>query len=272
MSTGTGCPMRCCSLPPSRRYSNTACTCSWAACSGWHSLSNGLEQMSSKGSFPTSTSPWFCQKTLGEAHKITTLKTAHWECHRRQDTLLQGVTVLLKPTPHPRQLEAALPISWTSPTSTQVHQNCSPAGSATHLHCSKSPAEAQDTDMAAAPAPQHLQPGNTPTTPADSVWNSHCYWDRGFPNHIPMEVAPRRWTATAQNTSYKKPSGGVRPPDQHWVLTSSPYLYASLMPTILNILMSMNWCCKSNNTLTLLLIHFVFCRTATTIPLGHKFP
>lgn len=134
MSTGTGCPGRSCSLLPSWRYSNTVWTCLWAACSGWPCLSNGLEQMSSRGSFQPQPVCDSVRRTMEKPKPTRWQCQRHWECHKRQDTLLQGVTVLLKPTSHHRQLKAALPISWPSPTSTQVHENCSPTGSATQLH------------------------------------------------------------------------------------------------------------------------------------------
>lgn len=73
---------------------------------------------------------------------------------------------------------------------------------------------------------QHL-PSNTcsPEThqaSQQSVYgNSHWYENRGVPSHIPMEVAPRCCTATAENTSYKKPSGGSQ---ISWSAPSS-YLY-----------------------------------------------
>lgn len=76
MSTGTGCPGRSCRLPPSWRYSNTAWTCLWAACSGWPCLSNGLEQMSSKGSFQPQP---VCDSVKRPMEKP---KPTRWQCQR----------------------------------------------------------------------------------------------------------------------------------------------------------------------------------------------
>lgn len=76
MSTGTGCLGRSCSLLPSWRYSNTVWTCLWAACSGWPCLSNGLEQMSSKGSFQPQPVCDSVRRTMEKP------KPTRWQCQR----------------------------------------------------------------------------------------------------------------------------------------------------------------------------------------------
>lgn len=194
------------------------------------------------------------------------LKTAHWKCHRRQDTLLQGLTVLLNPTLHPRQLKAAPPISRPSPTSTQVHENCSPAGSATYLHADsflKEPSR----------GPWHSH-GNSTCPPTPAAWkhtnhpSSQCMGtatgtEKVFPATFQWKLLPGAGLPQHRTQATKSLQEGSD------LLISTK---SSSMITVLNILMSMNLCCKSNNTLTLLLRHFVFCGQPPPFPRDVNFP
>lgn len=122
---------------------------------------------------------------------------------------------------------------------------------------SKSPAEAHDTHMATAPALQHLQPGNTPTTPAVSVWEQPLVLRQVFPAIFQWKLLPGAGLPQHRTQATKSLQEGS---DLLISTKSSP------MITVLNILMSMNLCCKQNNTLTLLLKHFVFCGQPRPFP------
>lgn len=118
---------------------------------------------------------------------------------------------------------------------------------------SQSPAEAHDTHMATAPALQHLQPGNTPTTPAVSVWEQPLVMRQVFP-------ATFQWKLLPATKSLQEGSD---------LLISTE---SSSIITVSNILMNMNLCCKSHNTLTLLLRHFVFYGQPPLFPRDVNFP
>lgn len=128
---------------------------------------------------------------------------------------------------------------------------------------SKSPAEAHDTDMAAAPALQHLQPGNTPTTPAVSVWEQPPVLRQVFPATFQWKLLLGSGLPQHRTPATKSLQEGSD------LLIS---IESSSMTNILNILMSMNLCYKSNNILTLLLRHFVFCGQPPPFPWDVNFP